>query len=235
MNTNNNNSTTTQRRSIFATLKRWLGNKAEDANNAMDSSLSVEEQLDRTIKNLKRQYEEIRSSNTLASVRGAYQQTEDKLKETRKKYAKGNYEVAIKHLMQQNNETAALNLLEEKDALEQEIEELKEQKNEYQIATQQIEEDLNRLEKEIKDQTKLLDKLRVENQKAEQTQEMYSLMNEVTNLTSSVDTSDVQRRIDENKRRSYGTKAEYDRTNTTSRINEDVRKAALKSKLDQYK
>lgn len=232
---NTNNPTQQERRSIFATIKRWFGNKAENANDAMDDSVPVEVQLDRHIKNMQAEYDRIINDKSLMELKGTLKQTDDELKAKRKLYANANYEIKIQTLVDQDKDEDALRYLTEKEDLEAEIAELKEMKVEYSEMDEKVTEDLNRLERDIKESKKTLLKLKSESQQAKKKEEMYKLMNKVSSITTDTDTSNIKSKIDEQKRVAYGTESEYNRRNTGKRIDEDLRKADLKSKLDAYR
>lgn len=230
-----NNPTQQQRRSVFATIKRWFGNKAEAANDAMDNEVPVEVQLDRQIKSMRAEQERILNDRSLMELRGTLQQVTDELKEKRKIFASKNYDVNIKRLVEMGKEDDALSMIEEKEDLEKDIEDLKEMKIEYTKMDEQVQEDLKRLEKDIKDATKTLQKLKTENSNAKKKEEMYALMNRVSSISTNTDTTGIREQINQQKRVAYGTQAEYNRRNEAGRTQDALRKADLRSKLDSYR
>ncbi|MGL5506524.1 MAG: hypothetical protein ACRDB0_01335 [Paraclostridium sp.] len=232
---NSNNPTQQERRSVFSTIKRWFGNKAEAANDAMDSDVSIEVQLDRQLKNMQAEKHRILNDRSLMELRGTLQQVSDELKEKRKIFASKNYDVNIKRLIEMGKEDEAISMVEEKEDLENEINDLKEMKIEYTKMDEQVQEDLKRLERDIKDATKTLQKLKTENSNAKKKEEMYALMNRVSSVATNTDTTGIKQQIDQQKRVAYGTQAEYNRRNESGRTQETLRKADLKSKLDSYR
>lgn len=229
-----NNPTQQERRSIFATIKRWFGNKAEDANDVMDN-LPVEVQLERHIKNMRAEHARISNDRSLMELQGTFQQVDGELKQKRKDYAKANYDVKIQELVRLGKDEDAMRYLQEKEDAEAEIEELKEMKVEYGNMAAQVKEDLDRLDRDIKESVKSLDKMKMEQQQAKKKEEMYSLMNKISSISTNADTTGIKQKIDEQKRVAYGTQAEYQRKNASKKIDDDLRKADLASKLAAYK
>jgi phage shock protein A len=224
-----------KRKSPWATFLRWLGIKSEAANDKMDSAVELETKLKRKIQELTEKRDNIVKSDALAKLRGASKEAELKLKEARKKYGNTNYDAKIAACLSTKDEESAMRYLEEKKDLEDEIEELKVTKVDLEQQENQIEKDLDLLDKEVVKLKKDLEKLIDENRKAETTAEAYKVMNDIQSITKGLDTSDISREISEKRKLANGTVAEYQRNNKTASADEKIKQQQLKDELAKYR
>jgi phage shock protein A len=224
-----------KRKSPWATFLRWLGIKSEAANDKMDSAVALETKLNRKIQELVEKRDDITKSDALAKLRGASKEAELRLKEARKKYANADYDAKISYAANSGDDESAMRYIEERQDLENEIDELKVTKVDLEQQEKQIEKDLDLLDKEVAKLKKDLEKLIDENRKAETTAEAYKVMNDIQSITKGLDTSNISREISEKRKLANGTVAEYQRNNKTATADEKIKQQKLKDELAKYK
>lgn len=222
------------RKSLFQALKRFFGMKAEQANRAMDNMVDVETQLQDKIRELREKRETIRGGGKLAQALGLADQLEKELANKRRKFDQANFVNTIKTLKAQNNlEQAKLVLMDMKKA-EAEIERVKQAYVDAKLAKEKIEKDLEMLDVNIARATSDLEELRQRNRMAEQTEEIYDVLNEVANIDLGYDSQGLQGAVAERERAAAGKRVLHDNANVINNARYDAQMASLDDELANF-
>ena len=222
------------RKSWTQTIKRFFGMKAEEANRAMDNMVDVETQLQDKIRELREKRESIRSGNKLAQALGLADQLEKELANKRRKFEQANFVNTIKALKAQEKlEQAKLVLMDMKKA-EAEIERVKQAYVDAKLAKEKIEKDLEMLAANIARATADLEEFRQHNSMAEQTEEIYDVLNEVSNIDLGYDSQGLQEAVAERERAAAGKRVLHDNANVVSNARYDAQMASLDDELANF-
>lgn len=223
-----------KRTSWTQTIKRWFGLKAEAANEAMDSSVDIETQLNRKIRELKAQREGILNNPNLSKAIGLPDQLDEELCRLKRAYDNENYDKTIKALMQANKKEQARTILTKKKAAEERIERTKELLIQASQNKKKIQNDLDMLDANIAKANEQLEELKQRNEFAEQSNDIYELMNEIGNISVGLDSEGIEAQIRQKEQIAHGRRSEHDRRNATATAARDIANASLDAELESY-
>lgn len=223
-----------KRTSWWQTIKRWLGLKAEAANDAMDNSVDIETQLNRKIKDLLNQREAILNNPNLAKAIGLPDQLDEELCRLKKDYNNQNYDKTIKTLMQSNNKEQARTILSKKKSAEERIERTKSLLIQASQSKKKIQNDLDILDSNIAKAREQLEDLKQRNQFAEQSNDIYELMNDIGNVSVGFDSDGIEAAIREKEQIAHGRRSEHDRRNIMTTTARSIENANLDAELESY-
>lgn len=223
-----------KRKSWAQTIKRWFSLKAEAANDAMDASLDIETQLNRKIKDLLAQRESILNNPNLSKAIGLPNQLDEELCRLKKDYNIQNYDKTIKALMQANKKEQARAVLTKKKSAEERIERTKELLIQAAQSKKKIQNDLDILDANIAKAREQLEELKQRNEFAEQSNNIYELMNDIGNISVGLDSEDIEAKIREKEQIAHGRRSEHDRRNATATAARDIANANLDAELESY-
>lgn len=222
------------RKSWLQTIKRYFGMKAESANRAMDGMVDVETQLQDKIRELREKRETIRGGGKLAQALGLSDQLEKDLANKRRKFEQANYPGTIRLLKSQNKMEQAKQVLMDMKRAEAEIERIKQAYIDAKLAREKIEKDLEMLDVNITRATSDLEELRQRNRMAEQTEEIYNVLNEVSNIDLGYDSQGLQEAVAERERIASGKRVLHDNSNITNNARYDAQMASLDDELANF-
>lgn len=222
-------------RRIIDTIKRFLGLVVDGANDAMDDAVDIETKLIRKEKELLAKKNEITNSQTLMKLRGLAKQTDEELVRARKKQSENKYDKQIRELMARNDKEHARQLLSKKKAEEDNIQRLIEKAKATNEANDKMEKNLNLLDENIEKVQMQLRELRDRNRDAEQTNEIYNLLNEIGDIDMGTDNEGINRAIEERELESFGRQSEFERRNSTVMAQREVNNSSLDDELESYR
>lgn len=223
-----------KRTSWTQTIKRWFGLKAEAANDSMDASVDVETQLNRKIKDLIAQKEAILNNPNLSKAIGLPDQLDEELCRLKKDYNTQNYDKTIKALMQANKKEQARSILTKKKSAEDKIERTKNLLVQAAQNKKKIQNDLDVLDTNITRAREQLEELKQRNEFAEQSNNIYELMNDIGNISIGLDSEGIEAQIREKEQIAHGRRSEHDRRNATATAARDIANANLDAELESY-
>lgn len=225
---------TQNRKSVFQAIKRFFGMKAEEANRAMDNMVDVETQLQDKIRELREKREAIRGGGKLAQALGLSDQLEKELANKRRKFEQANFVNTIKTLKAQNKMEQAKMVLMDMKKAEAEIERVKEAYVNAKLAKEKIEKDLEMLDVNIARATSDLEELRQRNRMAEQTEEIYDVLNEVSNIDLGYDSQGLQDAVAERERAAAGKRVLHDNANVVNNARYEAQMSSLDDELANF-
>ncbi len=229
------NTNRTNRKSWLDTIKRWFGMKAEQANDSMDGMIDVEVQLNRKLRELREKRENILTNETLAKALGLPAQMEEEMLREQRSYGQAKYEATIKSLVSGGNEAKAKQILMDKKKHEEKLTRMKENYKTAQNNRDKIQSDLDMLDIKIEKAKNDLEELKQRNRYAEQTEQVYDLMNDISSIDVGYDSEGIEELVQERERQSAGKRVLHDRANTVSNAQHEAMMSSLDDELANYR
>lgn len=216
---------------IWETICKWLHFGCYKADNA----IPIEDRLKMKKQELLEKKHRLENGDALMKIRGLKIQTDNELTKALKDRRNNNYEIKIKRFMEVNNKEEARKLLVKKKAEDANIERLKEKAKQCIAQDKKITESLNILDEQIGALTLKLDELKERNRDAEQRNEMFSLMNELNDITVNEDIEGISDLIRDNELVAHGREQEFVRRNSSAQANREVSMSILDEELENYR
>lgn len=223
-----------KRTSWWKTILRWLGLKAEAANDVMDRAVDVETQLNRKIRELMEQRESILNNPNLSKAIGLPDQLDEDLIREKRDFAAQNYDKTIKQLMEAGNKEQARQVLTKKKSQEGKIERIKEMLVSATNNKKKIQNDLDILDTNIAKAKEQLEELKQRNSFAQQSDDIYTLMGEIENVSIGFDSEGITDQVREREQVALGKRSEHERRNATATAQRQVENANLDAELESY-
>ena len=136
--------------------------------------------------------------------------------------------------MQSNNKEQARTILSKKKSAEERIERTKSLLIQASQSKKKIQNDLDVLDSNIAKAREQLEDLKQRNQFAEQSNDIYELMNDIGNISVGLDSDGIEAAIREKEQIDHGRRSEHDRRNVMATTARDIENANLDAELESY-